>query len=242
MLFAVHISSGVLDPAWIGGGFALLAVLLLPAVWKLRDDEIPRIGVFTAAFFIASSLRIPLGFASVHLILNGLVGVTLGRRAMLAVVVGLVLQALLLHHGGLDALGVNACVVGIPAILAALTYPLLTRIGAPPFVRGFLLGSGAVAASALINFFVLLLGGKEEWDRLAKLILLAHVPVVLVEGVLLGVLTGYLEKVKPELLEVHSCTAVGIDESTSEGVVSGGSTVSYGSSADDAQPHGPSRR
>lgn len=239
MLFAVHISAGVLDPAWIGGGFVVLAVLLLPALWKLHEDEIPRIGVFTAAFFIASSLRIPLGFASVHLILNGLVGVTLGRRAMLAVVVGLVLQSLLLHHGGLDALGVNAAVVGIPAILAAFAYPLLTRIGVPPFVRGFLLGSSAVAASALLNFLVLLSGGKDEWDRLAKLILLAHVPVVLVEGVLLGVLVAYLEKVKPELLEAHSCTAVGIDASAPNGVTSGRSLESHGSSADDAQPHGP---
>jgi cobalt/nickel transport system permease protein len=200
MLFAVHISAGVLDPAWIAAGFAVLAVLLLPAIWKLREEEIPRIGVFTAAFFIASSLRIPVGFASVHLILNGLVGVTLGRRAMLSVAVGLVLQSLLLHHGGLDALGVNAAVVGIPALLAGVLYPVLKRLGLPAFVRGFLLGGAAVAGSALLNFLVLLFGGKEDWELLAKAILLAHVPVVIVEAVLLGVLAGYLEKVKPELL------------------------------------------
>jgi len=200
MLLAVHISSGVLDPAWIAGGFAVLAVLLLPATWKLREEEIPRIGVFTAAFFIASSLRIPIGFASVHLILNGLVGVTLGRRAMLSVAVGLVLQSLLLHHGGLDALGVNAAVVGLPAILAGLLYPVLKRLGLPAFLRGSILGGGAVAGSALLNFLVLLFGGKEDWELLAKAILLAHIPVVIVEGVLLGVLVGYLENVKPEML------------------------------------------
>ena len=200
MLFAVHISSGVLANGWIVGGFALAAILLLPAFWKLREDDIPRIGIFTAAFFIASSLRIPLGFASVHLILNGLVGVTLGRRAMLAVVVGLVLQSLLLHHGGMDALGVNACVVGIPALLASLLFPVLKRLGLPAFVRGFLLGSGAVAASACLNFLVLLCGGKDEWEWVAKVVLLGHLPVVAVEGVLLGVLVGYLEKVKPEML------------------------------------------
>ena len=91
-LFAVHISSGVLANGWIIGGFIGLAILLLPAFWKLTEDDIPRIGVFTAAFFIASSLRIPLGFASVHLVLNGLIGVTLGRRAMLAVAVGLAMH------------------------------------------------------------------------------------------------------------------------------------------------------
>ena len=201
MLFAVHISAGVLDPAWIAGGFAVLAVLLLPAMWKLREEEIPRIGIFTAAFFIASSLRIPVGFASVHLLLNGLVGVTLGRRAMLSVAVGLVLQSLLLHHGGLDALGVNAAVVGIPAILAGVLYPVLKRLGLPAFARGFFLGGAAVAGSAILNFLVLLLGGKEDWELLAKAVLLAHVPVMIVEAVLLGVLVSYLEKVKPALLD-----------------------------------------
>jgi cobalt/nickel transport system permease protein len=200
MLFAVHISTGVLDPAWAVGGFAVLAVLLLPAVWKLREEEIPRIGVFTAAFFVASSLRIPVGLGSVHLILNGLVGVTLGRRAMLSVAVGLVLQSLLLHHGGLDALGVNAAVVGIPALLAGLLYPALKRLRLPAFVRGLLLGGGAVGGSALLNFLVLLFCGKDDWERLAKVVLLAHIPVVIVEGVLLGVLVDYLEKVKPEML------------------------------------------
>jgi cobalt/nickel transport system permease protein len=208
MLFAVHISSGVLANGWIVGGFALAAILLLPAMWKLREDEIPRIGVFTAAFFVASSVPIPvpLVVASVHLLLNGLVGVTLGRRAMLAVVVGLAMQSLLLNHGGMEALGVNACVVGIPAILAGWLFPLLKRLGLSARLRGFLLGAGAVAATALLNFFVLLVGGKEDWERLAQFVLLAHIPVALLEGVLLASLVSYLEKVKPELLAARSST------------------------------------
>jgi len=32
------------------------------------------------------------------------------------------------------------------------------------------------------------------------LVLLAHIPVVIVEGLLLGVIVQYLEKVKPEML------------------------------------------
>lgn len=204
MLFAVHISSGVLANGWLAGGYLLLAVLLLPAIYKLREDDIPRIGVFTAAFFIASSLRIPFAVGSVHLILNGLVGVMLGRRAMLAITVGLVLQSLLLHHGGMDALGVNACIVGLPALLAGLCFPLLKQLGLSGFLRGFLLGSGAVAAAAALNFLVLLAGGKDDWDVLAKFVLLAHIPVVLVEGLLLGIVVPYVEKVKPEMLTAPS--------------------------------------
>ena len=45
-----------------------------------------------------------------------------------------------------------------------------------------------------------LFGGKEDWRTLTKLVLLAHVPVVIVEGLMLGVIVSYLEKVKPEML------------------------------------------
>jgi cobalt/nickel transport system permease protein len=47
---------------------------------------------------------------------------------------------------------------------------------------------------------VLLFGGKEDWQTLAKFVLLAHVPLVVLEGLMLGVLVSYLEKVKPDLL------------------------------------------
>jgi cobalt/nickel transport system permease protein len=179
-----------------------MVVLLAFAVWKVREEEIPRIGVLTAAFFVASSVHIKLAVlpTSVHLILNGLVGVVLGRRAPLAIVVGLGLQYLLLSHGGLTTLGINTCIVALPALAAGALYPLFRRVGVPAFARGVLLGGGAVAGAVVLNFLALLFGGKEDWQTLAKLVLLAHVPVVLLEGAMLGVLVSYLEKVKSSLL------------------------------------------
>jgi cobalt/nickel transport system permease protein len=201
-LLAVHLSDGAIAEPWLVAGWAGLAVLLLIAVWRVREEDIPRIGVLTAAFFVGSSIHIKLAVlpTSVHLILNGLVGVILGRLAMLAVTVGLVLQYLLLAHGGLTTLGLNACIVGVPAVLAGWCYPVLRRLGLPPFARGLLLGAGAVALTVTLNFLVLLFGGKEDWSALAKLVLLAHIPVVIVEGLMLGVVVRYLEKVKPEML------------------------------------------
>src|SRR5437868_274950 len=126
-LFAVHISDGVLADPWLAGGFVGMAALLLAASWRLSEEHIPRVGVLTAAFFIGSSIHIKLAVlpTSVHLILNGLVGVILGRRAPLAVTVGLALQYLLLAHGGLSTLGVNACIIAIPAVFAGQLFPLL---------------------------------------------------------------------------------------------------------------------
>jgi cobalt/nickel transport system permease protein len=202
MLFAVHLSDGALAWGWVAAGWAGLAVLLAAALWRLREDEVSRVGVLSAAFFVGSSIHIKLAVlpTSVHLILNGLVGVVLGRRAPLAVAVGLLLQHLLLQHGGLTTLGLNACVVAAPAVVAGWCYPLLRAAGLPPFARGAVLGAGAAAGAVGLNFVALLFGGTEDWGTLARLVLLAHVPVVVVEGLLLGVVVSYLEKVNPEML------------------------------------------
>ena len=201
-LFAVHLSDGAVTPAWLAGGFAGAAALVAAGCWRLRDELVPRVGVLTAAFFIASTIHIKLALlpTSVHLILNGLVGVTLGVRAPVAVAVGLTLQYLLLAHGGLTTLGLNTCVIALPAVAAGAAYPLLRRVGVPPFGRGVLLGGAAVAGAAVLNFLALWLGGQEDWSTLARLVLIAHLPVVVVEGLILGVVVRYLEKVRPDVL------------------------------------------
>jgi cobalt/nickel transport system permease protein len=201
ILLGVHLSDGVLSTAWTVAGFGGTALLLLLALWGLKEEQIPRIGLLSATFFVGSSIHIKLAvFGSVHLILNGLVGVVLGRRAPLAILVGLLLQSFLLAHGGLTALGMNTCIIAIPAVLAGWTYPLLRAMRLPPFIRGALLGGGAVALTVTLNFLVLLFCGKEDWSTLAKFVLLAHVPIVFVEGLMLGVIVQYLEMVKPDLL------------------------------------------
>jgi cobalt/nickel transport system permease protein len=199
-LFAVHLADGVLSPEWIAAGFAGAAGLLLVALWRVREDEIPRIGLLAAAFFVGSSVHLKLGFTSVHLILNGLVGVVLGRRAPLAITVGLGLQYLLLAHGGLLTLGINTCIVALPALLAGWAYPALRLARVPTFLRGAIVGGGAVALTVALNFLVLLFGGRESWEALARLVLLAHLPVVLVEAFMLGAVVQYVEAVRPELL------------------------------------------
>ncbi len=215
-LLAVHLSDGALATAWWAAGFAGAAALLAPAMWKVREDEVPRIGVLTAAFFVASSVHIKLAIlpTSAHLILNGLVGVVLGRRAPLAVAIGLVLQCYLLGHGGQTTLGINTCIVGLPALAAGALYPLLRRVGVPAFARGVILGGGAVAASVALNFLVLLFGGKEDWRVLANLVLLTHLPIVVLEGLMLGAIVTYLEKVKPEMLAPGTRPTDGTDFET----------------------------
>ena len=114
MLWAVHISDGVLAGPWLVGGFVVAAVLWVGAVFidvvldalrrrRFREEEIAEVALLTAAFFVASLVHVRVGPTSVHLLLNGLVGVILGWRAALAIPVGLFLQAAFartrrLHH------------------------------------------------------------------------------------------------------------------------------------------------
>jgi cobalt/nickel transport system permease protein len=145
--FAVHISDGVLQPSWQWDGFAVAGLLALFGAWRIRDEEIPRVAVLTAAFFVASQIHVQVpGGPSTHLLLNGLLGVVLGRRALLAVPVGLFLQAALFGHGGFYALGVNSVVMGLPALLAGWLFAGLRRL---PWLRRPWMRAALVAASVL---------------------------------------------------------------------------------------------
>lgn len=200
--WAVHISDGVLSNAWAAGGFAGMALLLVPACWRVRDEEIPRIALLSAAFFVASLIHIPLGPTKAHLLLNGLVGVVLGARAGLAIALGLFLQAAL-GHGGISALGVNACVMTAPALLVGgafrLVRPRAHRLGLD-FALGLGLGVTSVLLTAALNSAVLVWGGAEDWRAVATIVFLAHVPLAALEGMVLGSTVVYLDRVKPELL------------------------------------------
>ena len=118
LLWAVHIADGMLSPVWLLAGFVVAGALALLASCRVRDEEIPRIALLSAAFFVASSIHVNIGPSSAHLLLNGLVGIILGWRAPLAILLGISLQAILIQHGGLWTIGVNTCTEALPALLA----------------------------------------------------------------------------------------------------------------------------
>jgi cobalt/nickel transport system permease protein len=202
-LWAVHISDGVLSWPWVAEGFGLAGALALLGAWRIRDEEIPRIAVLSAAFFVASLIHVKVGPTSVHLLLNGLVGVILGWRAALAIPVGLLLQAVLLGHGGFTAVGINSCIMVLPAILAWLLFAVLRRVPVLPlqwFLIGMIIGTVTVFATLVLNYLVLVFGGQEDWKPLAQFLFVAHLPVVIIEGIILGFTVSFLVRVKPEML------------------------------------------
>jgi cobalt/nickel transport system permease protein len=178
-MLAVHLADGAVSPAWLAGGWVVAACLVFLFARHVPDELVARTAVLTAALFVASLVHLKVGPGSVHLLLNGLAGVLLGRRAVLAVTVSLVLQLLLFGHGGLTTLGLNVAVYSAPALAAA-------RFAPRTFAGGAAVGGLTAAATVLLNAGVLFLGGSAGIDRLVPLVLVAHLPVVAVEGVVCG--------------------------------------------------------
>jgi cobalt/nickel transport system permease protein len=126
--FAVHIGQDMIGPWWCAWGYAVAALMMVWGAWRTREEEIPRIAIMTAAFFVASSIHVPVpGGPPAHLLLTGLVGVVLGRRSALAIPVGLFLQAVLFQHGALSTLGANVCVMLPPALTSWLLFKFLCK-------------------------------------------------------------------------------------------------------------------
>jgi cobalt/nickel transport system permease protein len=198
----MHISDGVLSmPISIGGYAAAVGISAL-SVRKMHIEDVPKISVVTAVFFVASLIHIPIGPTSVHLILNGLAGVILGFSAFVSIFLGLILQSLLLQHGGITAIGVNACMMGIPAFAAYGIFKarLLTRFRYREAAFGAMAGAVAVLLASILLALALITTG-EEFLTVAKLAVLAHIPVMVVEGIIIGFCTAFLARVKPEILE-----------------------------------------
>ena len=197
----VHISDGVLPLAMLAAGFLFTLILLVFSMRNIRIEEIPKVSLITAALFVASLVHFPIGPTSVHLIMNGLAGILLGRRAFIGVFVALTLQAVFFQHGGLSVLGVNAFNIGVPALLAWQLFEKRRGLQSPRLeaVFGALAGGLAVLASVLLVSLELLALG-EAFNEISLLVIGAHLPVMIIEALVVGAAAGFLLKVKPEML------------------------------------------
>lgn len=205
----MHISDGILSGPVLAAGFVGTVIVASLALRKMDIEEIPKVSVITAVFFVASLIHVPIGFSSVHLILNGLVGVVLGWRAFPAVLLGIILQAILFGHGGVSVLGVNTLMMGGGALAAYGLWQLrhFVSMSRKEVIFGALAGGGAVLVSGLILSLALVTTG-EQFHVMAGAVLLAHIPVIIVEAFVVGAAAGFLAKVRPQILAGNSTPAL----------------------------------
>ncbi|MFZ5452865.1 MAG: cobalt transporter CbiM [Thermodesulfobacteriota bacterium] len=197
----MHISEGVLSPAVLAGGAGLAVVGTAIGLKKMDYEAIPRVAILSAAFFVATLIHVPLGPVAEHLVLNGLMGMFLGWVAVPAILIALFLQALLFQFGGLTVLGVNTVTMAAPAVFCFYAYRgLLRRPGTAGAVGAFACGATAILLSGLLVAAALITTGQ-AFLQVAQLVLLAHIPIMIIEGLITMFIFLFLKKVRPEMLE-----------------------------------------
>lgn len=197
----MHISEGILSAPVLLTGVILAAGGVSLGLKKMEYEKIPEVAVLTSAFFVASLIHIPIGPSSAHLVLNGLLGLLLGWPVFSAILVGLALQALLFQFGGITSLGVNTFNMAFPAMVSFYLFRLFNRrYNRYTFIfSGFLCGVIGILGSALLVAISLVTTG-EAFLTAAKVIVIAHLPVMIIEGGITAAAVIFLNKVKPELL------------------------------------------
>ena len=197
----MHISEGVLSPAILGAGYALTALGTLVGLRKADYGRLVTTAVLAAVFFVASLIHVPLGPGNVHLILNGLLGLFLGWAVFPALLVALLLQAILFRYGGIACLGVNVFDMAFPAVLCHYLFrSWLCRGRTMRLAGSFLCGALSVAGAALFTALALALT-DEGFFASAKILLLAHLPVMVLEGIMVALIVSYIAKTRPNLLQ-----------------------------------------
>jgi cobalt/nickel transport system permease protein len=211
----MHLPDGILPATVCAAGYATGGALTWYALRKINQQanpraRVPQAALLTAAFFVASWIHIPVPPTSVHLILNGLLGVLLGYYAVPAILIGLFFQAVMFQHGGLTTLGVNLTMMGLPALLGSCLFRLRFLFGresrAGAGLAGFLGGAAGLGLAVLIFYGLLVttipatLDMRMERAAITALAL-AHIPVVLLEGFFTALVVLFLQRVRPDLLD-----------------------------------------
>lgn len=197
----MHISDGIVGIEQCVAGYAAAAVITYLSLKKTKDKDLPVISVMTAVFFIASLIHLNIGPSSIHLLLHGLTGVLLGIAAFPAILVGLLFQALMFHHGGITVLGLNSLIMGVPALFAWIIFRYSEFLKAVA-LRGFIAAFLATMLSAGLMAMLLAANGQELYTT-SRLLILLNIPLACIEGVITALLLVFLSKVRPEMLRIR---------------------------------------
>ena len=125
----------------------------------------------------------------------------LGFRAFIAIFVALLLQGVLFGFGGLTTLGINLFNLATPTLIGYWLFMLPSTKRWQKDLLWFLVGFIPLALSAFLLSLTLALNGDVFVDA-AKLALMAHLPIMFIEGFITLFALRFIEKVSPHLLHV----------------------------------------
>ena len=196
----MHISEGILSaPVLISSG-GLAAAATAVGLKKIDTEHMVHTAILASSFFVASLVHVNIGPVSVHLILNGLVGILLGLAAFPAILVALVLQAVLFQYGGLTALGINLLIMALPGVMVHYLFsPFLKQDSKWQFWAGLGAGMLSIFLSGVLMAAALWFTDEGFWATCVGVVT-AHIPVMIIEGIITGFCISFLAKVYPEIL------------------------------------------
>lgn len=213
---AMHISEGILPLGWAALWFALAIPVVTFGCRELRrlsrDDLAmkPLVGLLAAVVFIISCMPIPVPTAGTcsHPCGTAIAAILVGPFvSVLISTVALLIQALVMAHGGLTTLGADIFSMGVVGSFTGYaTFKGLRRFGASLGVAAFCAGVITDWATYLTTSLELATGirGSEPFLPLFLKIMLAFVPTQLPLGLLEGAMTAgmvtLLARKRPDLL------------------------------------------
>ncbi len=212
----MHISEGILPLPWAAFWYAVAAPFVALGVRQLnrlshQDLAMkPLVGLLAAVVFIISCMPIPVPTAGTcsHPCGTGIAAILVGPLVSVVIsTVALLIQALVMAHGGLSTLGADIVSMGVVGSFAGWSaFRLLRATGAGLGSAAFAAGVATDWATYLATSLELASGirGVEPFLPLAGKIVLAFVPTQLPLGLLEGAMTAgmvtLLARKRPDLL------------------------------------------
>ena len=219
---AMHLAEGILPISWAG----LWLLVAVPFVlWGLRTINRRRaadprymalVALVGSAIFVISCMPVPIPWVGTcsHPCGTGLGALLIGPGPTIVVSsVALLLQALLLAHGGLTTLGADVVSMGVAGALSATAAFWLLRkcrfsVFAATLVAGIVSDWATYATTALQ--LASALHGDGSFLTMLLMVMAAFVPTQLPLGIAEGILTAmayrFVFQRRPELLGVPLAT------------------------------------
>ena len=118
----MHIMDGIVTSPLLAGATIIAVGAVGYGLKRVAPEDIPKIALLAAAFFVASVIRLPIGPTSAHLMLTGLLGLILGSAIFPALLAGLMMQTFIFGFGGITVLGLNLLNMALPGFVAFLIF------------------------------------------------------------------------------------------------------------------------
>ncbi len=201
----MHISEGILTTPTgqcvLAAGAVVAAAGTIAGLRRLDEEQIPKAAVLGSAFFVASTIQVPLFGSSVHLILSGLMGLILGWAVFPVVLAGLILQIVFFSIGGPTVLGLNTVIMALPGVICYYLFrgTVCASRRSTVYAAGFAAGAIGVLLGAVLSSAALLLTDR-TFTTVVGVFLSAHLPIALIEGLVTGSVVVLLRQVRPEVL------------------------------------------